>query len=120
MANLANDYGYGQTSIYWIWHGYAIFRSNRVDFHGFDTLIFDSGVHCSTVAREYLNNHLPNWEKKLLKTKAESFKSASGKMTSIGTIIKMIIIPNRKGNIRLNTEFVVLEDAHIQGFLLGT
>ncbi|MBW0551951.1 hypothetical protein O181_091666 [Austropuccinia psidii MF-1] len=41
-------------------------------------------------------------------------------MTSIGTIIKEIIIPHRKGNIRLNPEFVVLNDAHIQGFLLGT
>ncbi|MBW0493142.1 hypothetical protein O181_032857 [Austropuccinia psidii MF-1] len=41
-------------------------------------------------------------------------------MTSIGTMIKEIIIPHRKGNIRLNPEFVVLEDAHIHGFLLGT
>ncbi|MBW0590960.1 hypothetical protein O181_130675 [Austropuccinia psidii MF-1] len=41
-------------------------------------------------------------------------------MTSIGTIIKEIIIPHRKGNIRLNPEFVVLDDAHIQGFLMGT
>ncbi|MBW0536787.1 hypothetical protein O181_076502 [Austropuccinia psidii MF-1] len=40
-------------------------------------------------------------------------------MTSIGTIIKEIIIPHRKGKIRLNPEFVVLDDAHIQGFLLG-
>ncbi|MBW0577217.1 hypothetical protein O181_116932 [Austropuccinia psidii MF-1] len=41
-------------------------------------------------------------------------------MTSIGTIIKEIIIPHRKGDIRLNPEFVVLDNAHIQGFLLGT
>ncbi|MBW0542396.1 hypothetical protein O181_082111 [Austropuccinia psidii MF-1] len=41
-------------------------------------------------------------------------------MTSIGTIIKEIIIPHRKVNIRLKPEFVVLNDAHIQGFLLGT
>ncbi|MBW0576157.1 hypothetical protein O181_115872 [Austropuccinia psidii MF-1] len=41
-------------------------------------------------------------------------------MTSIGTIIKEIIIPHRKGNIRLNPEFVVLDDSHIQGLLLGT
>ncbi|MBW0547270.1 hypothetical protein O181_086985 [Austropuccinia psidii MF-1] len=41
-------------------------------------------------------------------------------MTSIGTIIKEIIIPHRKGNIRLNPEFVVLDDSHIQGFSLGT
>ncbi|MBW0480311.1 hypothetical protein O181_020026 [Austropuccinia psidii MF-1] len=41
-------------------------------------------------------------------------------MTSIGTIIKEMIIPHRKGIIRLNPEFVVLEDAHIQVFFLGT
>ncbi|MBW0493893.1 hypothetical protein O181_033608 [Austropuccinia psidii MF-1] len=62
-------------------------------------LIIDSGAHCSI---------------------AKDFKSASGKMTSIGTIIKEIIIHNRKGKITLNPEFLVLDDAHIQGFLLGT
>ncbi|MBW0537672.1 hypothetical protein O181_077387 [Austropuccinia psidii MF-1] len=41
-------------------------------------------------------------------------------MKSIGTVIKEVIIPHRKGNIRLKEEFVVLEDAQIQGFLLGT
>ncbi|MBW0560150.1 hypothetical protein O181_099865 [Austropuccinia psidii MF-1] len=40
-------------------------------------------------------------------------------MTSIGKIIKEIIIPPRKGNIRLNSEFVVVDDSHIQVFLLG-
>ncbi|MBW0593963.1 hypothetical protein O181_133678, partial [Austropuccinia psidii MF-1] len=71
-------------------------------------------------ARNHLDNHFPNWEEQLLPTKAKSFQSASGKMTSIGTIIKEIIIPHRKGNIRLIPESVVLDDAHIQGFLLGT
>ncbi|MBW0531420.1 hypothetical protein O181_071135 [Austropuccinia psidii MF-1] len=83
-------------------------------------LIIDSGAHCSIVARNYLDHHFPNWEKQLLPTKAKNLKNASGKMTSIGTIIKEIIIPHRKGNIRLKPEFVVLEDAHIQGILLGT
>ncbi|MBW0473893.1 hypothetical protein O181_013608 [Austropuccinia psidii MF-1] len=83
-------------------------------------LITDSGAHCSIVARNYLENHFQNWENQLLPTNAKNFKSASGKMTSIKTIIKEIIIPHRKGNIRLNPEFVVLDDAHIQGFLLGT
>ncbi|MBW0537098.1 hypothetical protein O181_076813 [Austropuccinia psidii MF-1] len=83
-------------------------------------LIIDSGAHYSIVARNYLDTHFPNWEKQLLPTKAKNLKSASGKMTSIGTIIKEIIIPHRKGNIRLNPEFIVLNDAHIQGFLLGT
>ncbi|MBW0514004.1 hypothetical protein O181_053719 [Austropuccinia psidii MF-1] len=83
-------------------------------------LIIDSGAHFSTVARNYLDHHFPNWENPLFPTKAKSFKSASGKMTSIGTIIKEIMIPHRKGNIRINPEFVVLENAHIQGVLLGT
>ncbi|MBW0475341.1 hypothetical protein O181_015056 [Austropuccinia psidii MF-1] len=83
-------------------------------------LIIDSGAHCSIVARIYLNNHFSNWENQLLPSKAKNFKSALGKMTSIGTIIKEIIIPHRKGNIRLNPDFVVLDDAHIQGVLLGT
>ncbi|MBW0543258.1 hypothetical protein O181_082973 [Austropuccinia psidii MF-1] len=83
-------------------------------------LIIESGAHCSIVARNYLDNYFPNWEIQLLPTKAKNFKSASGKMTSIGTVIKEIIIPHRKGNIRLNPEISVLDDAHIQGFLLGT
>ncbi|MBW0579867.1 hypothetical protein O181_119582 [Austropuccinia psidii MF-1] len=83
-------------------------------------LIVDSGAHSSIVARNYLDTHFPNWEKQLLPTKAKKYKSASGKMTSIGTILKEIIIAHRKGNIKLNPESVVLDDAHIQGFLLGT
>ncbi|MBW0518347.1 hypothetical protein O181_058062 [Austropuccinia psidii MF-1] len=76
-------------------------------------LIIDSGAHCSIVATNYQDHHFPNWEKQLFPTKKKNFKSASGKMKSIGTIIKEIIIPHRKGNIRLNPEFVVLEDAHV-------
>ncbi|MBW0467722.1 hypothetical protein O181_007437 [Austropuccinia psidii MF-1] len=79
-------------------------------------LIIDSVAHCSIVVRNYLDHHFPNWEKQLFPNRAKNFKSASGKMNSIGTIIKEIIIPHRKGIRRLNPEFFVLEDAHIQGF----
>ncbi|MBW0473898.1 hypothetical protein O181_013613 [Austropuccinia psidii MF-1] len=67
-------------------------------------LIIDSGAHCSIVASNYLDNCFPNWENQLLSTKAKNIKSASGKMTSIGTIIKEITIPHKKGNIRLNAD----------------
>ncbi|MBW0551830.1 hypothetical protein O181_091545 [Austropuccinia psidii MF-1] len=83
-------------------------------------LIIDSGAHFSIVARNYVDNHFPNWEKQLLPIKAKNFKSISGKMTSIGTIIKELIIPHRKGNIRFNPEIVVLDEANIHGFLLRT
>ncbi|MBW0518614.1 hypothetical protein O181_058329 [Austropuccinia psidii MF-1] len=82
-------------------------------------LIIYSGSLFSIVARKDLDNHFPNWEKELLPTKAKNFKSASRKMTSIGKIFKEMIKHHRKGNIRLNPEFFVLEDAHIQVFLLG-
>ncbi|MBW0557759.1 hypothetical protein O181_097474 [Austropuccinia psidii MF-1] len=68
-------------------------------------LIIDIGEQCSIMARNYLENHSQNWEKQLLQTKAKNFKGLSGKITSIGKIIKEIIIPHRKGKIRLNPEF---------------
>ncbi|MBW0460716.1 hypothetical protein O181_000431 [Austropuccinia psidii MF-1] len=67
------------------------------------TLIIDSGAHCSIVARNYLNNHFPNWE--------DDFHGDNYQRDNY---------THRKGSIRLNPEFVVLNDAHIQGFLLGT
>ncbi|MBW0472891.1 hypothetical protein O181_012606 [Austropuccinia psidii MF-1] len=76
--------------------------------------------HASICGQRLSGHHFLNWEKELFQTKAKTFKSASGKITSIGMIIKDIIIPNRKGDIRLNPEFVVLEDVHIQQYLLGT
>ncbi|MBW0547443.1 hypothetical protein O181_087158 [Austropuccinia psidii MF-1] len=100
-------------------HGTATKMTVCID-NAKNPLIIDSGAHCSIVARNYLDNHFPNFGKQLFPTKAKSFKSASGKMTSIGTIIKEIIMPHRKGHIRLNPGFVVLDDAHIQGFLLET
>ncbi|MBW0488126.1 hypothetical protein O181_027841 [Austropuccinia psidii MF-1] len=100
-------------------HGTAREMTVCVDNSQYPSIV-DSGAHCSIVSREYMDCYFPNWEKELLPTKAKNFKSASGGMTSIGTIIKEIVIDHRKGNIRLNPEFVVIEDAHIQGFLLGT
>ncbi|MBW0470925.1 hypothetical protein O181_010640 [Austropuccinia psidii MF-1] len=50
-------------------------------------LIIDSGAHCSIVAKNYLENHFPNWENQLVPTKTKNFMTSSGKMTSIETII---------------------------------
>ncbi|MBW0471217.1 hypothetical protein O181_010932 [Austropuccinia psidii MF-1] len=88
--------------------------------NGQHPLIIYSGAHWSIEARNSLDHHFPNGRKQLFPTKEKNFKSASKKMSSIGTLIKEIIIPHRKCNIRLNPESVFLEDSHIQGFLLGT
>ncbi|MBW0474347.1 hypothetical protein O181_014062 [Austropuccinia psidii MF-1] len=100
-------------------HGTAT-NMNVCIYNSQNPLIIESSAHCSIVGKCYPKNHSPKWEKQLFPTKEKKFKSASGKMTSIGTIIKEIIRPHGKGNIRLNPEFVVLDDAHIQGFLLVT
>ncbi|MBW0498932.1 hypothetical protein O181_038647 [Austropuccinia psidii MF-1] len=60
------------------------------------------------------------WRRISFQPRQRKIKRASVKMTFIGTIIKEIIIPHRKGNIRLNPEVFLLEDSHIKGFLLGT
>ncbi|MBW0468497.1 hypothetical protein O181_008212 [Austropuccinia psidii MF-1] len=102
---------------------YIYGTANKMTFCVYNSknpLIIDSGAHFSIVARDYLEKHFPKWENQILKTKAKNFKISSGKMKSIGTVIKEIIIPHRKGNMRLNPEFVVLEYAHIKGLLLGT
>ncbi|MBW0520305.1 hypothetical protein O181_060020 [Austropuccinia psidii MF-1] len=60
--------------------------------------------HKNDLARNYLDNHFPNWENQLFPTKANNFNSALGKMTSIGVIIKGINIPYRK-SILLATDY---------------
>ncbi|MBW0501988.1 hypothetical protein O181_041703 [Austropuccinia psidii MF-1] len=79
-------------------HGTAIKMTFCID-NSQHPLILDSGEHCSILARNYLENHFPNWEKQLIQNKAKNLKSSSGKMTPIGTIIKELILPHRKGNI---------------------
>ncbi|MBW0501657.1 hypothetical protein O181_041372 [Austropuccinia psidii MF-1] len=37
------------------------------------TLIIDSGSHCSILAKDHLNNHFINWEKQLVQTKSQRF-----------------------------------------------
>ncbi|MBW0514054.1 hypothetical protein O181_053769 [Austropuccinia psidii MF-1] len=100
-------------------HGKATKMSVCIE-HYQPPLIIDSGAQCSIVSREYLDNHFPHWETQPFPAKEKRFKSASVEMKSIGTIIKEIIIPHRKVNIRLNPDFVVLKDSHIQELLLAT
>ncbi|MBW0494452.1 hypothetical protein O181_034167 [Austropuccinia psidii MF-1] len=96
-------------------HGIATSMTVFID-NSKHPLIIYSGAHCSIVARNYLDNPLPKWEKQLLPTKAKNFKHASGKMNSIETRIKEIIIPHRKGNIRLKQSFLCLMMPTYKGF----
>ncbi|MBW0548890.1 hypothetical protein O181_088605, partial [Austropuccinia psidii MF-1] len=60
--------------------------------------------HTSHSGQKLSGQPLPNWEEQPLPTKSKNFKSASGKMTSIGTIIQEIIIPHGKG-LLLGTDY---------------
>ncbi|MBW0491030.1 hypothetical protein O181_030745 [Austropuccinia psidii MF-1] len=82
-------------------------------------LIIDSEQDFSMVARNYLDHYFPNWENQLLPTKAKNFKSTSGKMNSIGKIIKERIIPHRKVISDSTTSLLCLKMPTSRG-LLGT
>ncbi|MBW0504843.1 hypothetical protein O181_044558 [Austropuccinia psidii MF-1] len=82
--------------------------------------LIESGEKFSIVAKNFLETNSPSWKNRFLPTKEKHFKIPSGKMNSIGTLIKEIIIPHREGNIILNLEFLVLGNSQIQEFLLGT
>ncbi|MBW0521221.1 hypothetical protein O181_060936 [Austropuccinia psidii MF-1] len=41
-------------------------------------------------------------------------------MNSLGTITKTFIIPHKKGDFRLEPDFVVLNNGKLRGFILGT
>ncbi|MBW0472402.1 hypothetical protein O181_012117 [Austropuccinia psidii MF-1] len=99
-------------------HGTAIKITVCID-NAQNPLIIDSGAHCSIVARTYLDHKFTNWDKQLLPTKAKNFKSESGKMESIGKIIKDIIVPHRKGNIRLTKSLLYLKMLKSKGFYWG-
>ncbi|MBW0593514.1 hypothetical protein O181_133229 [Austropuccinia psidii MF-1] len=42
-------------------------------------LIINSGAHCSIVARKYLDNHFPHWEKQLLPPRQRTLKVPRGR-----------------------------------------
>ncbi|MBW0573296.1 hypothetical protein O181_113011, partial [Austropuccinia psidii MF-1] len=78
-------------------HGTATKRTVFID-NAQHPLIINSGAHCALVARTYLDYHP---------------KLGNTNLANQGKEIQ------KKGNIRLNPEFVVLDDSHIQGFVLG-
>ncbi|MBW0544332.1 hypothetical protein O181_084047 [Austropuccinia psidii MF-1] len=83
-------------------------------------MIIDTEASCSIVGNKYLKDHFPKWEEELIPNKSRKFKCSSGRINSLGTIFKEIILPHRNGNTILKPEFVILENAQVQGFLLGT
>ncbi|MBW0508093.1 hypothetical protein O181_047808 [Austropuccinia psidii MF-1] len=42
-------------------------------------LIIDNGEHCSIVARNYLDNHFPNWENQLFPPKQRTSRVHQGR-----------------------------------------
>ncbi|MBW0554350.1 hypothetical protein O181_094065 [Austropuccinia psidii MF-1] len=77
MANLANDYGYGQIAIYWIWHRYAILRSKRVAFHGCDKLKQEMTTHEQNLEALL---HKFNLQDNAIKNSSSKFKGTGKKI----------------------------------------
>ena len=81
--------------------------------------LLDTGAYCSVVGKKFLSKIIPDWEKKLDKISANNFKSCSTNLKPLGIIDLSLIFPHEQGSVRLKLEFVVMDNVHVQYFILG-
>ena len=83
-------------------------------------LLLDSGAACSVVGSKYLNEFYPDWKTKLLPCSNTKFSGCGSKLFPIGVIQLPMVFPHNQGSIRIQPEFVVMENADTKYFILGS
>ncbi|POW23151.1 hypothetical protein PSHT_00455 [Puccinia striiformis] len=81
--------------------------------------LLDIGAFCSCVSSDFLDDCYPDWKSNLLPVPKAKFSSCNSSMKPLGVIIMPLIFPHFKGSLRLNVEFVVLQDAICDYLILG-
>ncbi|MBW0524870.1 hypothetical protein O181_064585 [Austropuccinia psidii MF-1] len=79
----------------------------------------DSGAFCTCVGNNYLEKIYTNWKDKLIPIEGIKFSSASQNMHPLGISEAEMIFPHPTGSIRLEVEFVVMNNCTSQHFKLG-
>lgn len=93
----------------------------RVIINGIErVMLLDGGAVCSVVGTSYLNEIMPEWRTKLLPCFSLQFKSCGGSLKPLGVIELSAIFPHTLGSVRIQAEFVVMENAHPRYLILGT
>ncbi|MBW0549827.1 hypothetical protein O181_089542 [Austropuccinia psidii MF-1] len=79
---------------------------------------FNTGAFCTCVGKDYLQVILPEWKNHLLPIEGVQFSSFSNNMYPLGILDTNIVLPHPAGNIRMNTEIVVMDNCTSQHIIL--
>ena len=82
-------------------------------------LLLDSGASCSVVGSKFLSEIIPNWKEKLMPCSNTRFSGCGSNLFPLGVIPLAIIFPHTQGSMRMQVEFVVMENANPKYFILG-
>ncbi|KAG0139010.1 hypothetical protein CROQUDRAFT_24771, partial [Cronartium quercuum f. sp. fusiforme G11] len=83
-------------------------------------LLLDSGASCSVVGSRYLEEIVPDWKGKLIPCTGTKFSGCGGLLFPLGIISLATIFPHTQGAVRIQPEFVVMENATTKYFILGS
>ncbi|MBW0572265.1 hypothetical protein O181_111980 [Austropuccinia psidii MF-1] len=79
----------------------------------------DTGAYCTCVGKSYLKTICPDWQEKRTPIQGVKFSSASESMKPLGIIDLKIIFPHPTQCVRINVEFVVMDNCTTNHFTLG-
>ncbi|MBW0464531.1 hypothetical protein O181_004246 [Austropuccinia psidii MF-1] len=80
----------------------------------------DTGPYCKFVGKSYLTTIIQNWEEKLIPIQGVKFSSASESMKALGIIDLTWIFPHPSQFIRINVEFLELDNCTSNHLIIGT
>ncbi|KAG0140712.1 hypothetical protein CROQUDRAFT_52838, partial [Cronartium quercuum f. sp. fusiforme G11] len=83
-------------------------------------LLLDSGASCSVVGSRYLNEIVPDWKDMIIPCTGTKFSGCGGLLFPLGIIMVATIFPHTQGAVRIQPEFVVMENATTKYFILGS
>ncbi|MBW0539016.1 hypothetical protein O181_078731 [Austropuccinia psidii MF-1] len=79
----------------------------------------DSGMFCTCVGKDYLGVIFANWQETLMPIEGIKFSSDSQDMHPLGVLEGEMIFSHPAGSIRLEVEFVVMNNCTSQHFIHG-
>ncbi|MBW0524646.1 hypothetical protein O181_064361 [Austropuccinia psidii MF-1] len=79
----------------------------------------DTGAYCTCVGKRYLKTNVPDWQERLIPIQGVKFSSASESMDPLEVIDLTLIFPHPSQCVRIEVEFVVIDNCTSVQFILG-
>ena len=83
-------------------------------------LLLDCGASCSVVGTRYLTEVWPDWKDKSMPCSNTRFSGCGSSLFPVGVVPLPMIFPHTQGAVRIQPEFVVMENANPKYFILGS